>query len=267
VYAIDGGFFQQLTEVEGGACQPSWSPDGRRIAFISPCNENKPVYLNTQIYVLDLDTNEVALLPLGVGSFDPEWSPDGTALLYVQATDLWTSAIYRLELSTGRTDLMTGGTKLNLNPSWSPDGDRIVFVSTRTDAYYLYIMPDDPGFDPYRLTYTENRKILGPTWSSAEEIVFSDGPLDSFVYLMKVSPDMLGVGVHDYEETRLDQDGVHYPELDPDFNDNGMWIAYESWVGNNNHDIYITRFDGGITIRLTTDPALDFDPVWRPYLP
>lgn len=267
LYTIDGGFFRQVTDVEGGACQPSWSPEGRRIAFISPCRENKPVYLDTNIYVIDLDTDVIAKLPLDVGTFDPVWSPDGTELLFVKSTDLWTTDIYRLTIETGELELMTGNGKLNIDPAWSPNGERIVFVSTRTGAYYLYVMPNRPGFTPVQLTYRENRKILSPTWSSRQEIVFTDGPLDSFVYLMRVSPEMLGGGVNTYEETRLDLDGVHYPELDPDVTDNGMWIAYESWVGNNNHDIYILRYDGGLSFRITTDPAIDFDPVWRPYLP
>jgi serine/threonine protein kinase/Tol biopolymer transport system component len=267
LYAIDGGFLQQLTYVEGGACQPNWSPDGRRIAFISPCTENKTVYLNSNIYVLDLDTAEISELPLETGSFDPTWAPDGNSILYVHATDLWTTSINRLELESGEIELMTGGVKLNVDPAWSPSGDRIVFVSTRSDAYYLYLMPDEPGFNPIRLTYSENRKVLAPTWSINQEIVFTDGPLDSFVYLMKVSPEMAGVGVHQYSETRLDFDGEYYPEVDPDFNDNGMWLAFESWVGNANHDIYLMRYDGGLTLRITTSSAIDFDPVWRPYLP
>ena len=267
LYAIDGGFFQQITELEGGACQPGWSPDGRRIVFISPCNENKPVYLDTEIFVLDLDTQEISKLPIEVGSFDPVWSPDGLELLYVHAIDLWTTDIYRLELSSGNNVLMTGESKLNLSPAWSPQGDRIVFVSTRSDAYYLYIMPNEPGFEPIQLTYIENRKLLGPSWSSTDEIVFSQGPLDSFVNLVKVSPQMLGVGPHNYEYTRLDDGAVFYPELDPDFNHNGMWIAHEAWPVSNNHDIYLVRYDGELLIRITTDLTIDFDPAWRPYNP
>jgi serine/threonine protein kinase len=264
LYAVDGGFFQQLTAIEGGACQPAWSPEGRRLTFISPCSENKSVYLDTFIYVLDIDTFEISKLPLDEGSFDPTWSPDGTKLLFVQAYDLWTSDIFVLSMVDGDIELMSGGSKLNINPEWSPDGDRVVFTSTRTDAYYLYIMPDDPGFEPVQLTYVENRKILAPTWSSEDDIVFSQGPLDSFVSLMKVSPEMMGVGAHVYEQTRMDTDTVYVPEQDPDFNDRGSWIAYESWPESNNHDIYIIRFDAELLIRITTDPSNDFDPVWRP---
>jgi serine/threonine protein kinase/Tol biopolymer transport system component len=267
LYAIDGGFLQQLTAVEGGACQPTWSPEGRRIAFISPCSENKAVYLNTYIYVLDIDTFEISKLTMGEGSFDPAWSPDGTKLLFVQAYDLWTSDIFVLHMLDGDIELMTGDAKLNLNPAWSPDGDRVVFASTRTDAYYLYIMPDDPGFEPVRLTYVENRKVLSPTWSSVDEIVFTEGPLDSFVSLMKVSPDMLGIGAHEYEQTRMDIDTVFVPEQDPDFNTKGSWIAYESWPDSDNHDIYLMRFDAQLVHRITTDEAYDFDPAWRPLKP
>jgi serine/threonine protein kinase len=267
LYAVDGGFFQQLTAVEGGACQPHWSPNGRRIAFISPCDENKPVYLDTEIFVLDLDTQEVSKLPIEVGSFDPVWSPDGSELLFVNASDLWNTNIYRLELITGDIDLMTGGSKLNLNPAWSPDGERIVFVSTRSDAYDLYIMPNELGFEPIQLSYIENRRILGPTWAITDQIVFSQGPLDSFVSLKYVSPEMLGVGPHDFEDFYLGSSTDFYPQLDPNFNTNGMWIAHESWLVDNNHDIYITRYDGELTIRITTDTKIDFDPAWRPLNP
>jgi len=48
-----------LTNMEGGACQPTWSPDGSQIAFISPCPARGEFFENTykdsSIYVMNAD--------------------------------------------------------------------------------------------------------------------------------------------------------------------------------------------------------------------
>jgi Tol biopolymer transport system component len=50
------------------------------------------------------------------------------------------------------------------------------------------------------------------------------------------------------------------------YSPDSQWIAFET---NNdaNYEIGVMRSDGSGRIIITNDPALDFDPVWRPYLP
>jgi Tol biopolymer transport system component len=43
-----------------------------------------------------------------------------------------------------------------------------------------------------------------------------------------------------------------------------LWLLSEGMDGNGNHDIYLMTITGGNRTRLTNDPAVDFDPTWRP---
>ena len=55
------------------------------------------------------------------------------------------------------------------------------------------------------------------------------------------------------------------PIEDVEFSPDGLWIIFESVDSNDgNRDIYFMMVSGGNRTRLTLDPAVDFDPTWRP---
>jgi serine/threonine protein kinase len=263
LYEFSSKAVTQITNIEGGACQPSWSPDGRRLAFISPCQKNKLVYTDSEIYVLEFDTAEIVKLQVELGSFDPDWSPDGNSILFTTALDDYRSQIYRFDLIDGSIYHMAGDLKLNLDPTWSPDGTHLVFVSTRNGGFYLYTMPNIPGAGVNLLTRSGSRNNYKPTWSVQGKIVFSQGKTGGFEMLFAVTEDMIGAPPGDYREFRVNADTLGVPEMDADFSSNGYWLAYEGWPTGNNHDIYLMREDGQIVIRLTDHRAIDFDPAWK----
>ncbi|CAN5154306.1 hypothetical protein BH24GEM2_BH24GEM2_05040 [soil metagenome] len=108
------------------AYRPSWSPDGRRIAFkMTP--EYRPV-----IHVMNADGSEPKALTGGLYDVDPVWSPDGSRIAFARNSD---SAAWAGELTiwvmnadgSGQTELT--GTQGQGNPQWSPDGRHILFDS------------------------------------------------------------------------------------------------------------------------------------------
>jgi len=262
-YSFADETYTQITSVEGGACQPTWSPDGKLMAFISPCPKNRLIYLDTIIYIFDLETSEIVPLPVDNGSFDPAWSPDGASILFTTAQDVFRSQIYRFTLADRTVVHMTGEQKLNFDPEWSPDGTQFVFTSTRNTGYYLYTMLNDLESEAELLTRSGSRSNYKPTWSPQGKIVFSQGTLGSIELLYWVAEDMIGAPVSDYEEFKLNTD-IGVPELDADFNADGIWLAYEGWPEGENHDIYLMREDGQLVIRLTDNTAIEFDPAWKP---
>jgi hypothetical protein len=53
------------------------------------------------------------------------------------------------------------------------------------------------------------------------------------------------------------------PVVDVDNSPDGFWLVFESSNGQN-QDVYLMTITGGDRTRLTTDPDVDFDPMWRP---
>ncbi|MGD2027830.1 MAG: protein kinase [Anaerolineales bacterium] len=267
LYSFEEGSLEQLTELPFGACQPSWSPDGRLLAFISPCTRNQRIYTNTFIFVLDMETEEIIQLAVDEGSFDPAWSPDGASMLFTNADSPNVSGIYRINTEDSQVVLMHKNEKLSFNPEWSPDGERFVFASNPQPHYFLYIMENDPLSIPEVFARTLEKIYLKPTWSVREQLIYSRGPLlENDIFSMWTMPaSMLGASDLIYEEIRLNQESGRQPEMDPDFNFSGNWVAYESWPDGANHDIFIARQDGGMIVRITQHDQRDFDPAWRPY--
>jgi Tol biopolymer transport system component len=76
---IDGNGLQQLSNGFLGNIDPSWSPDGTRIAFIAEANTPDP-----KITIIDTAGAILKESPVRVGSTHPSWSPDGTQLVYAE---------------------------------------------------------------------------------------------------------------------------------------------------------------------------------------
>jgi serine/threonine protein kinase/Tol biopolymer transport system component len=272
LYTFPDGELEQLTDLPYGACQPSWSPDGRLLAFISPCARNQRVYTDAFIFVLDMVSSDITQLAVDEGSFDPAWSPDGSSILpdgssilFANAEDSRNASIYRITTSDAKVELMTGSDRLTINPEWDPKGEHFAFSSNRTGLYFIYIMENDITAVPQVFVRTEGRVSVKPTWSINGTVVYSQGSLDSFLSLWSMKESMLGATDYIYREDRVNLDSTIVPELDPDFNSSGNWIAYESWPDGVNRDIYIMREDGAVVMRITTDAKDDFDPTWRPF--
>jgi Tol biopolymer transport system component len=63
------------------------------------------------------------------------------------------------------------------------------------------------------------------------------------------------------EPTRLD---FQRPIEDVEFSPDGSWLVFEGMDNEGNRDIYFMTVTGGNRTRVTNDPKMDFDPVWRP---
>jgi dipeptidyl aminopeptidase/acylaminoacyl peptidase len=76
--SIDGGEPRQLTNAAQSSSSPRWSPDGKRLAFISS-REGGP-----QVWTIDIATNEQKRVTnISTGASDPVWSPDGRLIAFV----------------------------------------------------------------------------------------------------------------------------------------------------------------------------------------
>ena len=146
--ATSGGEPVRLTTNKKNDTQPRWSPDGKRIAFIS-AREEKP-----QIFLISPFGGEAEKLTdskSGVQSF--QWSPDGNRISYVapqEATpdeekklkdkddaqvidkDFKLARIWVIDVTTKKATQLVKGEYNAGDPQWSPDGRLVAFVTNPT---------------------------------------------------------------------------------------------------------------------------------------
>src|ERR671935_778845 len=122
VYAVnaDGSGLVRLTDDPAADFDPSWSPDGRRIAYRHEDEKSG------QIYVMNADGSQQRNLTRRRGlDYSPAWSPDGKKIAFAVA-----EAFGRTRIWVMRPD---GSDRRRLSrvygeyPAWSPDGKKIAF--------------------------------------------------------------------------------------------------------------------------------------------
>ena len=151
IYVMDGDGSNQrrVTTHPARDRLPTWSPDGKKIAFVSNRkNANKD---HSQIWVIDADGKNPDRLTDGLGDTYPDWSPDGTKIVY----DVFPAGIAVMDADGKDKRLLT---RLGAHPSWSPDGKRIVYAFDQ-----IYVMDADGG-NSEQLTHDVGFKRL-PSWS------------------------------------------------------------------------------------------------------
>jgi TolB protein len=156
---LDSGTPKKLTIGKGtDNTSPSYSPDGRQIAFISG-KSGSP-----QVYIMDADGSNVQLLTSytpGVRSYraSPDWSPDGRAIAYEQQNGNF--QIWMIDLRDRVPKQLTSEGE-NEDPSWAPDGRHLVFTSTRSGEKQLWIMDTESG-RARQLTHSKGARLAA--WS------------------------------------------------------------------------------------------------------
>jgi Tol biopolymer transport system component len=120
------------------------------------------------------------------------------------------------------------------------------------------------GSSPVRFSASGGKKNEYPAWSPDQKmVVFTQSESTGGI------PRIFAARYPDgaTNETQVYPFAGNIPMRRASFSPDGIWLALESWPDGTNHDIYIMTPNGAERTQLTTDPAKDFDPVWRPVLP
>jgi Tol biopolymer transport system component len=259
---------RRITDSKDGACQPAWSPDGLKLAFISPCSGRSDTYKGANIYTINVDalgnpdTDSVKQITSSLeGDFDPAWSPDGKRIAYTSLSNGKT-AIYVIELDDMTITEISRSRFPDKQPAWNPRSMQLAFVRQAPHSQIWYMT--DNGSPQNQFTFSGAVNNLWPAWSVDGQILF----------FSQASPDAGSVPVLIYRryedrgnavETRILTDPTTTgPIVEVDPSPDGFWLAYESWPDGKNHDIYMMSINGSNQTRLTTDPGVDFGAAFRP---
>lgn len=161
---------------------PSWSPNGKRIAFVSDREGDD------RLYVVNANGGEPRVLAEdAVAEFAPQWSPDGKSIAFISDRDgNW--ELYVMQADGGHVRRLTRSPRDDHSPRWSPDGSRIVFVREGVELASSELYSATPAGKLTRLT----RNRVGdhsPAWSpDGRRIAFAHGGLlEAQIVVMDVS--------------------------------------------------------------------------------
>jgi Tol biopolymer transport system component len=137
VMDADGDDQHQVTPERDGrhAGQPTWSPDGRQIAYIQGANvpTGQPSRPGS-LFVMDADGGNVRRLTRGDADVDPAWSPDGKEIAYghcfgIESPTFCTLDLFVMDVATGASRQLTRTPFFyEAGYTWSPDSSRIAFT-------------------------------------------------------------------------------------------------------------------------------------------
>ncbi len=266
---IDGSNIHQVTNERDGACQPDWSPDGSKIVYVAPCRQKQDTYQGSSLFIVDLATRAVTSLPASPGGdFEPAWSPDGDRIAFTSLRDGYME-IYMYNLVTTQFTRLTRAQKTvggiyARQPAWNPYGTQIVYVLKRMGLSQIWVTSDgDVNMNKpnSQLVLSGNTQLDSmPVWSPDGKIIVFDQTNFNGTAPFKI----MSIRYEDRDTKQAVPINIEpLPVVDVSFSPDGQWLAYESWPDNSyNQDIYIATISGANRTRLTTDPGMDFDPVW-----
>ena len=243
----DGGNQVRLTNDPARDHQPSWSPNGDRIAFIR----------NSNIHVMDSDVMDGWVLTnlTGIsGGSDPAWSPDGAKIAFTRfkaaQPQVW------LMDADGQNQTRLTHVGPNSSPEWSPDGKRIAFASSRDGGSQIYVM-DENGDNQERLTQDLWLKD-NPSWSPDGQWIAYEFLTRNLAYeIHVVKTDGSGL------TRRLTRGRPH--KILPAWSPDGRTIAYVTTKDVNigsRQEIHLMTAGGDYLNQLSAHRNGDTDPDW-----
>lgn len=131
----DGGFVQT---------HPKYSPDGKKLAYLSTLENGEVTFYRRSLYVKDLETGETEIVFPAIMFSSISWSPDSKKLYYAKYSKFsiygnFILDLYEYDFETEEETRLTEGLRAT-NPEISADGNKIAFVASNDGTQNLYVL-------------------------------------------------------------------------------------------------------------------------------
>jgi len=245
----DGFNPQVVARSKESLLSPSWSPDGKKIAYVSFESGN------SNIYVQDITTGSRQLVeshPKGINGA-PAWSPDGSKLA-VALSFSGNLNIYVLDMASRQeTRITSNNLAINTQPVWAPDGQSIYFTSDRSGRPQIYQTPASGG-TATRISFQGQNNQNVSVGYDGKQIAMVQG--NGNVYRIAIMDQSLGGQVRFVSPGPYDES--------PSFAPNASMLLYAATEGPRGV-LYSVSADGNVRQRLVLSDGDVREPSWGPY--
>jgi eukaryotic-like serine/threonine-protein kinase len=229
---------------------PTFSPDGKMLAFIQGAG-----FLAQDIFVMPASGGEPRRLTSDNRLIDGlTWTQDGKQIVF-SSTRTGLASLWRVSVSGGAPELVSGAGGDADAPSISPRGDRLAYVHSLAHLnIWRTEWPDAKGSrgSPVKLIASSRMDGEGDYSPDGKRIAFSSDRSGNFEIWVTTSG-----GSNPVQLTSFGGSQTGSPRWSPD----GQSIAFDSRLEGHS-DIFVISTEGGSPRRLTTEPSENNVPSW-----
>lgn len=236
IFDVKNNMTTQLSDKNVFDYSPKWNYDGKRIVFLTKEDKNNAIYAadpvshiaipispakvnvksfdisiynmltysakvdgKWQVFLVDINGNNIQQLTYEGNNISPVWSPDGTKIVFISDRNQKLQKVYTMNSNSSNQRQLTSGEYDEESPVWSPDGNKIAFISLvnkkgkvsviDSTGTNQRIITNDKG-DYFDLKWLPNNRDLGFTSGGSLYIINSNEGLKS----------MLNIDLYDIEE-------------------------------------------------------------------
>jgi TolB protein len=242
----DGANQRRVTVTRSLNIMPTWSPDGRSIAYTSYRRNNTP-----DIFVSHIYQGTPPEVPLkGVGhNYLAVWSPDGSRLAFTSNRD-GNPEIYVANRDGSGLRRITTHPSIDITPTWSPAGNELAFTSDRSGTPQIYIVSADGLGSPRRIT----------TDSYADRATWAPAPYNEIAYAARTGG---GYDIKVFDVASGERRQITFSEgsnESPAYAPNGRHVAFTSTRRGKTQVFTIGRDGRGL--RQVTTAGNNYTPHW-----